>query len=79
LRRGAVQRINDSGLIDGIRCVLTGHQLRNRVLRLIQADEPFERAAPQRSRLSRFVLIMTVASMSWLVPALVAYWFIVPR
>jgi hypothetical protein len=71
--------IDDSGLIDGIRGVPITHRLSDRVVRVLQADRLSGYAASPWSRRSRFFFVMTVASASWLVPALLAYWFIVSR
>jgi hypothetical protein len=49
------------------------------VVRVFRADEVADHLAPHWSPRLRFFFVMTIASASWLIPALLAYWFITPH
>jgi hypothetical protein len=49
------------------------------MVRMMHADKLSDHVAPHWSRRSRFFFVMTVASASWLIPALLAYWFLMSR
>jgi hypothetical protein len=49
------------------------------MFRMTDAGKLSDHVAPHWSRRSRFFFVMTAASASWLIPAVLAYWFLVSR